>query len=641
MEGLTVDASELSRENSRLELTAGVLSRSESPPKIRSLVFRCDQMRIKADRIRCDRGTVTTKPDILGGRQLNLGIQVSGVLDNSLVTANSNYSKNKPHAIHQPTGGFSWKIDFSLKGANLARIESTAFLLPKVMMNGELNFDGWLSGRNGTIDAGRFDLSGIGIDLDTENGEIASESLGFSSEFRGARSDSGLWAIESRLRLNSGAIYVNPLYVETGKNPLIAQASLNWDTVARRLHLKPVALEQKDVFRIAGWAELSLGKKIGVTDAVGTLQSDRLGSFFATYIKPYFVATAADGISPDGQLRARVVFEEERLSNLRVNFSEIQLADFESRFALSNGAAQFNWTRSGNPMPSTINWDSASLYSIPLGRTAMQIALHQNRIDLLGAARFPILGGSVALRSFAVSNPKGKEPSIQLEASVDDISLDRLSEEFGWPPLAGKISGVIPGVMFQAGRLAFDGALRIEVFGGSIDISDLVVTGFIAGFPTLTADARIKDIDLALLTQRFSFGHMEGKIEGQVDRLYLENWKPVSFNAWFGTPASDRSRHIISQKAVENLSSLGSGSVTDVFSRGFLRFFDAFSYHRIGLGCRLQNGICDLRGVSPAESGYYIVKGGGIPRIDVIGYNQRVDWDVLLRRLKRVTQTEH
>ncbi len=72
-------------------------------------------------------------------------------------------------------------------------------------------------------------------------------------------------------------------------------------------------------------------------------------------------------------------------------------------------------------------------------------------------------------------------------------------------------------------------------------------------------------------------------------------------------------------------------------SRTFMGFFKEFSYRRLGIACRLRKGICEMDGVAPAEQGYYIVKGGGIPRIDVVGYNRRVDWDTLIQRLKNVT----
>ena len=114
----------------------------------------------------------------------------------------------------------------------------------------------------------------------------------------------------------------------------------------------------------------------------------------------------------------------------------------------------------------------------------------------------------------------------------------------------------------------------------------------------------------------------------------------MTFYAWWGTPEGDDSRHRISQKAVENLTSIGGGGATDLVSRTFLRLFDNFGYDRLGIGCYLHQGVCQLTGVEPAPQGYYIVKGGGLPRIDVIGYNPRIDWNVLLERLSRITATD-
>jgi hypothetical protein len=45
-------------------------------------------------------------------------------------------------------------------------------------------------------------------------------------------------------------------------------------------------------------------------------------------------------------------------------------------------------------------------------------------------------------------------------------------------------------------------------------------------------------------------------------------------------------------------------------------------------------------GVQAAKQGYYIIKGGGIPRIDVIGYNSQVDWNILMKRLARMSITD-
>jgi hypothetical protein len=142
------------------------------------------------------------------------------------------------------------------------------------------------------------------------------------------------------------------------------------------------------------------------------------------------------------------------------------------------------------------------------------------------------------------------------------------------------------------------------------------------------------------LTGKFEFGGITGKLSGFVQKLYLENWQPVSFYAWFGTPDDDDSSHRISQKAVKNIASIGGGGAADAISRSFLRFFETFGYDKLGLGCYLHEGVCQLMGVNATPTGYAIITGGGLPRIDVIGYNPRVDWVVLIDRLKRITTSD-
>ena len=111
----------------------------------------------------------------------------------------------------------------------------------------------------------------------------------------------------------------------------------------------------------------------------------------------------------------------------------------------------------------------------------------------------------------------------------------------------------------------------------------------------------------------------------------------------FYTPANDRSQHRISQRAVENLASVGGGGAAAVLSSGFLKFFDVFAYDEIGLRCVLKDGICRMSGVGAANSGpqgrgYYLVKGSGVPRIDVVGFRDTVSWPRLVQQLAAITR---
>jgi hypothetical protein len=79
-----------------------------------------------------------------------------------------------------------------------------------------------------------------------------------------------------------------------------------------------------------------------------------------------------------------------------------------------------------------------------------------------------------------------------------------------------------------------------------------------------------------------------------------------------------------------------------MLQRGFLQFFEDFSYQKLGLSCRLQNEVCEMNGIEDAKQGYYIVKGGGglPPWINVVGYTRLVDWSDLIARLSAVRDSE-
>ncbi len=54
------------------------------------------------------------------------------------------------------------------------------------------------------------------------------------------------------------------------------------------------------------------------------------------------------------------------------------------------------------------------------------------------------------------------------------------------------------------------------------------------------------------------------------------------------------------------------------------------------LGCVLKDKVCYMDGIAPEGEGYLLVEGSGIPAVKVMGYNHRIDWDLLVSRLKAV-----
>jgi hypothetical protein len=248
----------------------------------------------------------------------------------------------------------------------------------------------------------------------------------------------------------------------------------------------------------------------------------------------------------------------------------------------------------------------------------------------------PILDGALRLSDVSAALVDGQW-HWHLAANLDAISMSEFSHAAGWPRMEGKIVASIPLVTYSDARLDADGTMYFSAFDGLFTIEHLQLNDPLGLTPRLNADIRMRNFDLDLLTRTFSFGAMTGRLDGDVNGLELSSWKPVKFDASVRSAAGHYPKKI-SQRAVENISALGGAGAAAAIQRSFLRFFKEFNYDRIGLSCRLRNGICAMEGVEKTQSGYVIVKGSGIPAVTVLGYNRSVSWTELLGRLQSVTQ---
>jgi hypothetical protein len=287
-------------------------------------------------------------------------------------------------------------------------------------------------------------------------------------------------------------------------------------------------------------------------------------------------------------------------------------------------------------------WQSASFYRIQLGAAEFALETGAHGVILQSPLAVPLFDGELQVDEFELSSING-ELSWLLDGLLTPVSMQSVSAALGWPPLSGKLSGMIPHASYKEHELTLGGILLVQAFDGDITVHNLKVLDPLGSVPRLWADIRLKHLDLKTLTRTFSFGRIDGRLEGHVDDLYMEVWQPVAFDAAFRTPPGDRSRRRISQRAVDNISNLGGGGVAGAVSRSFLSFLEDFPYKALGISCRLENGVCRMGGVGPASagSGYYLVQGRWLPpRLDVIGFADDVDWHSLLDRLKRVTAGE-
>jgi hypothetical protein len=289
------------------------------------------------------------------------------------------------------------------------------------------------------------------------------------------------------------------------------------------------------------------------------------------------------------------------------------------------------------------------LLKLPLGATSLTAEV--DRYALTAATlKLPILDGALALSDVSAVWINGQW-HWHLRAGLAPVSMEEFSHTLGWPTMQGELAATIPLVTYSSGQLTTDGAMRFKVFNGTATVTNLAMQDPLGLTPQLTADMQFRNLDLGALTRTFSFGAIEGKLDGDVNNLQLVNWRPVRFDAALYSSPGDYKKKI-SQRAVENISALGGAGAAAAIQRSFLRFFDDFNYKMIGLSCQLRNEKCLMGGVesvknkvatgevtvNKASQAFVIVQGSGVPAITVMGYNHSVNWDELLNRLKRITE---
>ena len=507
-------------------------------------------------------------------------------------------------------------------------------LLPELEIgDGELSFSLRLGGgAEGPV----AHLSAVlsGLSFSDADGSHAGEGLHARFEWRlsGRGRD---WQTTAELHVDAGQLYLDPVFLDAGEDPVSISAAGDFHTESGALRLSHLRFHHDTIATVEG--NLTVGRDGELAALDLRLLQAPLGPVYRTYLQPFAIGTLFDALQVEGDVDARLQWHASAdRRRLRVKFHDAGIDDDADRFSMFGISGQLDWDQSGDVDTTTLAWEGGQFYRIDFGAGILEGRFADRSFDLGAPVSVPLLEGGVNVDTLEVTDIGTPDLAWKFRGTVQPMSLQALTGALAWPPFGGTLAGDIPLVSYAGGTITVDGSLNVEVFDGVVRIRQLSIADPFGVIPVLRADVDVQNLSLAALTSAFSFGNIQGRLQGRVHGLILKDWKPTTFDARFATPDDDDSRHRISQRAVENLASLGGAGA--VLSSTFLRIFEEFSYRRLGISCRLDNGVCDMDGVAPAERGYYIVEGGGLPpRIDVLGFNRRVDWEVLLGRVQRVT----
>lgn len=444
-------------------------------------------------------------------------------------------------------------------------------------------------------------------------------------------SSSRRWSLGADSR--SGQIYLEPLFLDFSVLPLHAEIrghAQGPDWQLNRIHVR-----QAEAGTLQGTGLIGRDYTLKQLDLV--LDANNLEPLLAADLQPFLIGTRLEGLRAGGRLHASVAIRAQKPVSLKAELKNVTLAADRLGLSFKGLSGILNWAVA-DAAPSSLSWESASAQKIPLEASQISFLVQDHDFALLSAWRQPLLEGALIVDRLGLRGLGSAGLTADFSGELKPLNLQMLCRALGWPEFGGTLAGRLPGLSIRDNIWSVDGALEAQAFDGNVRLEHLRAIEPFGVLPRVTADLHLRRLDLERLTRVFSFGRITGRLDGDVEGLRLLSWKPVAFNGRLYSSADDDSSRRISQRAIDNISSIGGGP-TGMLSRGFLSMFEDFAYDRIGISCVLRDGRCQMDGIAPAgthdgQAGYYLVKGRLLPRIDVVGYAHSVSWNSLLDQIK-------
>jgi hypothetical protein len=376
-------------------------------------------------------------------------------------------------------------------------------------------------------------------------------------------------------------------------------------------------------------------------DAKGNLQKLRLDHFqarfpnaYARYGQPWLDELIAPQLQMTGQLDGRVDYAGENLHSFAVHTEGLDVTSGAEPLQASGLRGDLEWSVQGEKSPTTLAWNQLVLRQFTWGPAQSRWRSRDGTLSLQAPLEWPVWKGNVRFTQFDWRPAAPKAERFDLAGHIESIDLASFNQALGWMPLAGTLDGDITSMQWVGDRYALGGGLTIKAFGGTAAVDHITVQHPLSATPALGGDVTLHQIDLAPLSDTFNFGAMSGRMDGTITGLQLAGGSPAAFKASLLAQGGGR----ISLHAANNLSIVTGGAPASGLQGAVMKLFKTANYKRMGIDVSLQNGVCTLGGLDNNASGYSIVEGTGLPYVHVTGTQTRIDWPLLVHRLKVAAQ---
>lgn len=640
-EGLTASDIQLSLQQPAggtlsLSLAVGQIDVAAPALSFSGLRLSCPVLTVSATGYDCAEAVLSVADSAIGAQQIQADFHYTGPQDWRLSFSGLRMAGGRWRGELLAADG-GWRGNATARGVQLERLND----LPVVALRtpegwqygGRLDLTARVSGSAQRLSALSLSLQGRDLRYAGPAGLHAGEAIDLDAGVDLQR-QTDAWRGTLSGTLRQGQLYSDPVFVEV-KQAATLDSRLRYDERAGRLAFDKLNFRWPDLLQLTADASVDL-VAMTLPDLDLQASADDLSRLYPALLQPLLLDSLLEDAAMTGKARVRLARAGGEMDALSLELDDLHLDDRQGRFGVYGLDAGLHWRAGGDVPLSSLTLASGHVYQADIGAVETTLLALGDELRLTRPLDIPLLEGHLRLPRLQVQGLRQiTEPTWQAAAEVEGVSLSLLSHALGWPVMSGELSGRIPGLSYSGGVLALDGELMVRALGGQASISGLRLTDPMGTVPVLEAEAEMHGLDLEAVTKVFSFGRITGSLDGEIRDLQLVGWQPTRFRADFYSSPGEGPPRRISQRAVDNLTELGNGFSAGLSST-FLRFFEDFAYDRIRLAVSLQGQTAELDGLAHKGGGYYLVKGRGLPRIDVVGRNRRVAWRDLVGRLKSI-----
>ncbi|MBT0961948.1 hypothetical protein [Denitromonas iodatirespirans] len=436
------------------------------------------------------------------------------------------------------------------------------------------------------------------------------------------------WRWRAEARWEAGGLFWDPVFV----SPVVTIRA-EGQHEGPHLDVEELRIEAPGVpdFRAHGRVDLDAWRLV---EGDLSLQGADLAVVVPQFVLPWVAPAQTERWRVAGGADLSLAWRDGALQAAELILDQAGFAYLGQRFRVGPLSGRVPWRRDA-PEAGLLRVDGLHWQQLDFSPFVLNLTVDRDRV-LFDQARLPVLDGALIVDGLALARTDAGwrgEGALFMEP----VSMRALTAALDLPEMAGTLSAAMPGLVVTPQRVGLEGALVIALFDGYVQATGVEVIDPFGLLPRLQANVTAEHLDLAQLTETFSFGAISGFLDVELAHLQMAAWRPVRFEATVRSTPGDYPRRI-SQRAVEHITALGGAGAAAAIQRSFLRFFNDFGYREIGLSCRLVRGVCQMEGLDgpgPDDAPFAIVRGGGIPALNVIGYNRRVDWEEFIARVKR------